>query len=102
MASSDSEDSDISVHIVESPKYENPVKKRKREKPVNRKTVKNVKLARILRNTSTEPTQEEQDFRKKVQWLDDHGSSDKDEPETSGEESEQSNETDELLKEKGI
>ena len=64
--------------------------------------VTNVKLTRTKHAASIETTQEEQDFCKKVQWLNDHGGSNKDKLETSGEESEQSNETDELTKKKGI
>ena len=50
-----------------------------------------MKLAQ--RTTSAVTMQEEQDFCKKVQWLEDHGGSDKDEIETSGEESESSTDT---------
>jgi hypothetical protein len=75
-ASSDSEsDSDVSLHIIESPKSKKASTKLKTR--TDERTLKSV--ARKKRAQKAETLQEEAAYQKKVQWLVDHGKSNKDE-----------------------
>jgi hypothetical protein len=77
VASSDSKsDSDVSLHIIDSPKSKKSSTKSKTR--THERTLKSV--ARKKRAQKAETLQEEVAYEKKVQWLVDHGESDKDKP----------------------
>jgi hypothetical protein len=77
VASSDSEsDSNVSLHNIEPPKSRKASTKSKTR--TDERTLKSV--ARKKRAQKAETLQEEAAYQKKVQWLVDHGESDKDEP----------------------
>jgi hypothetical protein len=69
-------DSDVSLHIIDSPKLKKSSTKSKT--CTDERTLKSV--ARKKRAQKAETLQEEAAYQKKVQWLVDHGESDKDEP----------------------
>jgi hypothetical protein len=81
VASSDSEsdsesDSDVSLHDIEPPKSRKSSTKSKNR--TDERTLKSVPHKK--RAQKAETLQEETAYQKKVQWLVDHGESDKDEP----------------------
>jgi hypothetical protein len=79
VASSDSEsesDRDVSMHNIEPPKSRKSSTKLKTR--TDERTLKSD--ARKKRAQKAETLQEEAAYQKKVQWLVDHGESDKDEP----------------------
>jgi hypothetical protein len=77
VASSNSKsNSDVSSHIIESPKSRKSSTKSKTR--TDERTLKSV--AHKKRAQKAETLQEEAAYQKKVQWLVDHGESDKDEP----------------------
>jgi hypothetical protein len=77
VASSDSEsDSDVSLHNIEPPKSRKSLTKSKTR--TDERTLKSV--ARKKHAQKAETLQEEAAYQKKVQWLVDHGESDKNEP----------------------
>jgi hypothetical protein len=77
VASSDSEsDSNISLHIIDSPKSKKSLTKSKTR--TDKRTLKFVARKKLTQKAET--LQEEVAYQKKVQWLVDHGESHKDEP----------------------